>query len=222
MTQSHQPPADDRIFESDGLDAELFWARHRKSIILGVIAVLVVAGGTAAWFINAYNTRVASQQLFAAAKNPEAWREVIAKFPSSQPAANAYFLLGESLREQGNLTESSATYQKFLEVFPEHELAGGARLGLAENLAAEGKTDQAITALREVQSKNSTSYAAPFAALLEGRIYFRQGKLLDARRVFLTLVSTYQKSPAAQVAHALLDQIGLTLPPETAAAKPAQ
>lgn len=220
MSQKQPLPADDRLFESDGLDAELFWARHRQSIIVGVAVLLLVAGGTAAWFVNAHNTQVASQELFAAAKNPEAWREVIAKYPGSEPAANAYFLLAESLREQGNVTESSAMYQKFLEIYPEHELAGGARLGLAENLATEGKIDQAIAALREVQSKDSTSYAAPFATLLEGRIYLRQGKLAEARRVFMTLVSTYQKSPAAQVAYAQLDQLALVLPPD--AAKPAQ
>ena len=221
MSEHPQPAADDRLFVSDGLDAELFWAKHRKSIILGVVVLLLALGGTAIWFINAHNTKEGAQRAFATAGNPEAWREVIAKYPTSQPAGDAYFLLAESLREQGNFQESAATYQKFLEGFPEHQLAGGARLGLAENLAAEGKTDQALSALKEVQTENASSYAAPFAALLEGRIYLREGKLLEARKAFLTLISTYQKSPAAQVAHAQIDQLGLILPPE-AAAKPAQ
>ena len=220
MSETHQPPADDRIYESDGLDAELFWAKHRQSIIIGAIVVVLAVGGTVGWFINAHNTKLASQKLFAASNSPEAWREVIAKYPASQPASDAYFLLAESLREQGNVSESSATFQKFLSTFPDHELAGGARLGLAENLSAEGKTEEALAALREVQTKNPTSYAAPFATLLEGRIYLRQGKLVDARRVFLNLVSTYQKSPVAQVAHAQIDQIGLILPPD--APKPTQ
>jgi TolA-binding protein len=221
MSDSPQPAADDRIFVSDGLDADLFWAKHRRSIIFGAVVVLLVLGGVAAWFVNAHNTKEAAQRAFATAGNPEAWREVIAKYPTSQPAGNAYFLLAESLREQGNFQESTAMYQKFLEVFPEHGLAGGARLGLAENLAAEGKTDEALAALKEVQTESASSYAAPFAALLEGRIYLRDGKLQEARKAFLTLVSTYQKSPAAQVAHAQIDQLSLILPPE-ATDKPAQ
>jgi TolA-binding protein len=117
------------------------------------------------------------------------------------------------MREQGNLEESSALYQKFLAVFPESPLIGGARLGLAENLAVAGKTDEAITALREVQEKESSSYAAPFAALLEGRILIRSGKFEEARKVFSNLVSTYPRSPAGRAAGAQLDAIVPFLPP---------
>lgn len=213
MAENQQPAADDRIFVSDDLDAELFWAKHRKTIIAGAVVLVLAVGGTALWFVNAHNAKLAAQHAFADAKNPDAWREVIAKYPSSQPAGDAYFLLAESLREQGNIQESTATYQKFLQAFPEHELVGGARLGLAENLAAEGKVDEALAALKEVQTGSSSSYAAPFAALLEGRIHLREGKLQEAQKSFMTLVSTYQKSPAAQIAHAQLDQLALVLPP---------
>lgn len=204
---------------NDGFDAELFWARHRASVIIGIVVVVAALVGTAFWFINSHNTKLASQELFATAKSPEAWREVIAKYPTSQSAADAYFLLAESQREQGNLAESTATFQKFLEVFPEHELSGGARLGLAENLLVGGKTAEAVAALKDVQTKSPDSYAAPFAALLEGRLFLRDGKFADARRVFTAVTTTYPKSPAASVAAAQLEQISLLVPPD--AAKPA-
>ena len=140
--------------------------------------------------------------------------QLIAKYPNSIPAANAYFLLADSLRAQGKLDESSALYQKFLTMFPASPLAGGARLGLAENLAVAGKTDEALAALREVQTKGSASYAAPFAALLEGRILVRMGKLEEARKVLANLVATYPQSPAGRAAGAQLDALAPFLPPD--------
>ena len=221
MSSSQQPPADERLFESDGLDAELFWERYRVPILAGAALVVAAGVGIAAWFYNAHSSRLQAEAEFATAASPEAWRELISRFPKSQPAANAYFLLAEAQREQGNVEESTATFTKFLAAFPKHELIGGARLGIAENLEAAGKTPEALTALREILTLDSGSYAAPFAGLLEGRIFLRQGKLAEARKVFSTLVSTYPTSPAARVAGAQLEQLALLVPVEPVPALPA-
>jgi TolA-binding protein len=212
-SKSDQPPADDRVYDVGSFEAELFWEKNRWVILICIGVVLALAAAVVMWLFSAHNARQAAESLLAGANNPVAWRELIAKYPDSVPAGNAYFLLADSMREQGNLEESSALYQKFLAVFPESPLIGGARLGLAENLAVAGKTDEAIAALREVQEKESSSYAAPFAALLEGRILIRSGKFKEARKVFSNLVSTYPRSPAGRAAGAQLDAIVPFLPP---------
>ena len=76
------------------------------------------------WFIRAHSQRQAAAALFAEAKDPAAWREVIEKYPGSAPAANAYLLLADSLRREGKLEESSAQYEKFLAAFPKSSLLG--------------------------------------------------------------------------------------------------
>jgi len=214
-SKSDQPPADDRVYDIGSFEAELFWEKNRSIILVFGAVILAAAAAVAIWLFSAHSARRAAEALFAEANDPAAWREVIAKYPDSVPAANAYFLLADSLREQGKLEESSALYQKFLTVFSTNPLIGGARLGLAENLAAAGKTDEALLALREVQEKNSGSYAAPFAALLEGRIFIRTGMFDEARKVLSNLVSTYPRSPAGRAAGAQLDAIAPFLPPET-------
>jgi TolA-binding protein len=211
---SDQPPADERAYDTGSFEAELFWHKHRSAILLSGAIVLAIAAAVAIWFFSQLSARRAAEALLAEAQEPAAWRELIAKYPSSAPAANAYFLLAESLRSQGKLEESSLLYQKFLAVFPTSPLAGGARLGLAENLALAGKTDEALGALRDVQSKDSASYAAPFAALLEGRALIRTGKLEEARKVLANLVSTYPQSPAGRAAGAQLDALAPFLPPD--------
>lgn len=217
MSSNTPPPAAEQLFAPGELEADLFWEKHRKTILIAVAAVLVVLALVTLWLINAHNTRLAAAAAFAEAGSPEAWREVMARYPSSPQAADAYFLLAESQREQGDIGGSNETYRKFLTVFPEHALAGGARLGLAENLAAEGKSAEALAALREVQVLNAGSYAASYAALLEGRMALREGRVAEARKIFSNLVATDSTSPAARVAGAQLDELVPILPPEPVA-----
>jgi TolA-binding protein len=213
-SKSDQPPADERVYDVGTFEAELFWHKHRSAILLGGAVILAIAAVLAIWLFSQYSARRAAEALFAEAQDAAAWREVIVKYPNSAPAANAYFLLADALRTEGKLEESSELYQKFLAAFPTHPLAGGARLGLAENLAVAGKTDEALAALREVQAKDSVSYAAPFAALLEGHTLIRMGKFDEARKVLANLVATYPQSPAGRAAGAQLDAIAPFLPPD--------
>ena len=175
--RSDQPPADERVYDAGSFEAELFWQKNRFAILFGGAVILAIVAAVAIWLYSQHSARRAAEALFAEAQDPAAWREVIAKYPDSAPAANAHFLLADSLRSQGKLEESSAVYQKFLAAFPTNPLAGGARLGLAENLAVADKTNEALAALREVQAKDSASYAAPFAALLEGRTLIQHGQI---------------------------------------------
>lgn len=218
--KGEQSPADERVYDAGSFEAELFWQKNRSAILLGGAMILVVAAAVALWLFSQHRARRAAEALFAEAQDPAAWREVIAKYPKSISAANAHFLLADALRSQGKFDESSALYREFLATFPTNPLAGGAQLGLAENLAAAGKKNEALAALREVQAKDSSSYAAPFAALLEGRTFVRMGELDEARKVLANLVSTYPQSPAGRTAGVQLDAIAPFLPP--GAKKPAQ
>ncbi len=213
-SKSDPPPADERVYDVGSFEAELFWQKNRSAILIGGAILLAIAAALVIWLFSQHSARRAAETLFAEAQDSDAWRVLIAKYPNSIPAANAYFLLADSLRAQGELDESSALYEKFLTTFPAHPLAGGARLGLAENLAAAGKTDEALAALREVQTKGSAGYAAPFAALLEGRILVRMGKLDEARKVLANLVAAYPQSPAGRAAGAQLDALAPFLPPD--------
>ena len=217
-TQSDQPPADDRAYEIGSFEAELFWQKNRSKVLIGGIILLAFLVAVAIWFVSQHSSQQAAESLFAQADDPAGWREVIAKYPGSRQAADACLLLADALREQGKLEESSSEYQKFLANFPKSSLAGGARLGLAENLAVAGKTDEALAALRSLQEQNAGSYAAPFAALLEGRLLIRLGKFEEARKVFSNVASSYPQSPAGRAAGAQLDAIVPFLPgkpPET-------
>ncbi len=207
-------PSDSPIVEDSALELDLLWARHRGTILAITGVIVVAALGAGGWFLSARQSRAQAGALFATASGPDAWREVIAKFPGSMPAANAAFLLAESQRETGDLDGSTATYRMIIEKFPNHPLIGGASLGIASNLAAAGKTAETLAALREVQARHSSSYAAPFAAVIEGRMLAIDSQFTEARRVLQAVLTNYPNSPATRVAGAQLDELSLIAPPE--------
>ena len=215
-TRDQQPPAEEQVLVSDDFEAELFWHKHRQTIFAVVALVVIAAVGITAWLVSVRQARLAAETLFAQAQNPTGWREVIAKYPKSAPAADAYFLLAESLREDGRIDESNQNYQRFLTTFPRHQLTGGARLGLATNFEVQGKDKEALETLRELQARDSSSYAASFAALMESRILIREGKLADAQKVLSNIVQTYPTSSSARVADSMRKELVLLLPAKAA------
>ncbi len=214
MSSNNPPPAEDRLFTEESFAAEIFWEKNRRTILIAAAVIVLAVLATIYWVISRHNLKLAAEAAFAQAKSPDAWREVIAKYPGTMPAADAMFLLAESRREQGNTDESTATYQRFLAEYPGHPLAGGARLGIAENYSAAGKTADALAALKAAQAGGG--YAAPFAALLEGRALMRERKLAEAKEIFSMIASTYQSSPLARLAVSQVEEIDVLLPADAA------
>jgi len=210
-----QPSAsDERVIEDKSFEAELFWAKHGRTILVGAAVAVLVAVGVIFWIISSHYTYEKSKEMLAQASDAAGWKQVVAKFPKSAAAVDARFLLAESLRQQGKVEDSTAVYQDILQASPDSPLAPGAKLGVAENALLTGKTDEALTTLREIQSGNTGGYAAPFAGYLEARILVREHKLDEARKVLSNIVSSYPQSPSAQAAGGLLDDISPVLPPE--------
>jgi len=213
MSKDQLPPAEDRLLESDGLDADMFWAKYRSAIIGAVIAVVVIAVGGGFYWLSERNTRINSEKAFADATTVEAWQTLIAQYPKSQAAADAYFLVAAAQRDGGKIEDATATYKKFLDTFPKNALAGAARLGIAQNLEQQNKMSEALDALRDVQSQDGKSYAASFALLEQARILLRQNKLEEARAALDTLTQSYPASPAAMFGGSILSDVQALIPP---------
>lgn len=210
---TEQPlPADDRIYTDESFGIELFWEKNKTVILLGVASVIALALAVSIWFYRQHTIAAESQQAFAVADGPDAWRAVIVKFPHSLPAASSRLLLAESLRESGDLKGSTEAYDKFLAEVPEtNPLHGLALLGLAQNAAAGGDQADSLKKLKE-SAASSSNYAAELALLLEGRQLTEAGQYKEARAIYESLPTEFPDSLVARIALTQLQQIAIIDP----------
>ncbi len=186
------------------LEAHVFWFKYRKEIaillILATVAIFAIAG------YRFYRDRreATAATLFGAAKTPAAYEEVINRYGDTAAAASAYLLLADGQRKQAKYAEANATLVKFLEKFPQHELASTARMAMAANLEAMGKQDEALATYQQIASANAGSFNAPMALIEQVHILQEKNRIDDARRICETIMTQYRDSYAAMEASQLL------------------
>lgn len=208
MEPTPQPVLQGPILEDSSLEWDLFWEKN-KSLILGLLAVIVVGGvGIASWFAYSSSQNAAAQSLLAEAKGTSGLQAVVDKFPKTMPSADALMQIAAAEREAGNMEKSTAAFREFLNRFPKHPLAGGALLGVAMNQDAAGDIQSAMVTCQQVVTQFPQSYAAPFAAYTEAEILLRGFQIEEARRGFNMVVTQFPASPAARMSAGQLSRLG--------------
>ena len=201
------PATDMPVLTDENFGMDLFWEQHKTKVLIGAVALVVIVIAVGAGIFFSHSAKVASERAFSLAKTPEAWQEVVEKYPSSQSAAAAHFLLAESLRQEGKLADSTAHYEELIKRFPKYPLVGNARIGIAENLDLQGKMDEAVAAFQAAADQDSGTFAGPLALLMEGRLLLREGKSAEARKVFSRLRDADPDSLPGRVAMSQLAQL---------------
>ena len=201
-------PNDDAVLEHDEIDAALFWHTHKTNILLGILAVLAIGGGSMAWYVNSTITAKNSVAALAAANDIPQLEAVIKNYGGTMPAADAILLVAASNQKAGKLDESTAAFQNFLKSFPAHPLAGGALLGIGQNQDAAGNSKDAISTYQQVVEKYPKSYAAPFAGYAQAEILLRDFRRDEAKVVLDSLVSQFPDSTIARMAAAQSSRLG--------------
>jgi predicted negative regulator of RcsB-dependent stress response len=186
------------------LDAQVFWYKFRNEIAILLVVAIVGIVGVAGYRFYRDRRDTTAATLFAAAKTPAAYQEVINRYGDTGAAASAYLLLADAQRKDGKYAEANATLLKFLDKFPRHELATTARMAMAANLQAMGKQDEALATYQQIASVNATSFNAPMALIEQVHILQDEGKINEARRICESIMTQYRDSYAAMEANQLL------------------
>jgi predicted negative regulator of RcsB-dependent stress response len=186
------------------LEAQVFWFKYRREIAILVIFAIVAIFAIAGYRFYRDRREATAATLFAAAKTPAAYEEVIKRYGDTDAAASAYLLLANEERKNSKYAEANATLVKFLEKFPQHELASTARMAMAANLEAMGKEDEAFATYQQIASANAGSFNAPMALIEQVHILREKNRIDDARRICETIMTQYRDSYAAMEASQLL------------------
>jgi predicted negative regulator of RcsB-dependent stress response len=208
-------PIAKEVTTDPALEAQVFWFKYRREIAILVILAIVAIFAVAGYRFYRDRREASAATLFAAAKTPTAYEEIIKRYGDTAAAASAYLLLANEERKNSKYAEANATLVKFLEKFPQHELASTARMAMAANLEAMGKEDEALATYQQIASANAGSFNAPMALIEQVRILQEKNRIDDAKRICETIMTQYRDSYAAMEASQLLRTFLKSAKPQT-------
>jgi predicted negative regulator of RcsB-dependent stress response len=182
------------VSRDPALEAHALWYKFRGEIAAFVVVVIlgIIALGGYKLYTDRRDSSAAD--LLAAAKNAPDYEQVIAQYPNTPAGASAHLLLAEAQRKDRKLVESNATLQVFIDKNPKHELVSTAEMGIASNLEAMGKTDEALSSYQRIAAKYPTSFTAPLALISQVSLLKAKNQPDAARRVCETILTQYRES----------------------------
>lgn len=202
---SYTSASDEPAYEIDSF--ELLWEQHKGKIIFGIVAVLAIVGGFFGWLYTSSVNKAAAAEAYAGATTPDAWREVIAKYPKSPVAGNAALLLAQSLRDEGKLDEANKVLADFAAAQPKAQFAPLASLAIAENEALAGKTEEAAESLQLISETDASSFVAPFALMMKTELHLANWERDAALRTLDLLYANFADSVSGDSSQAIYESL---------------
>ena len=124
---------------------------------------------------------------------------------ASTSSADADYQAAFELLKQGNYSEASSAFQRFLTVHQDSELRGNAEYWLAEISYAQQEFAEALDAFQQVIANYPASRKIPDAWLKSGYCQYELQRWEEARRALNIVVSQYPETTAARLASQRLD-----------------
>ena len=176
------------------LETRVFWERFKTEIIAALIIVVLAIVGFGAYRFYSDRRAASASALLAGAKSADVYQQVIADYPNTPAAADAYILLAEAQRKEKKFAEANATLQVFIDKNPNHELVSTAKMAMAANLESMGKNDEALSMYQQIASTYPNSFNAPLALLSQVYLLKSKNQTEEARRVCETILTRYRES----------------------------
>ena len=176
------------------LETRVFWERFKTEIIAALIIVVLAIVGFGAYRFYSDRRAASASALLAGAKSADVYQQVIADYPNTPAAADAYILLAEAQRKEKKFTEANTTLQVFIDKNPNHELVSTAKMAMAANLESMGKNDEALSIYQQIAPIYPNSFNAPLALLSQVYLLKSKNQTEEARRVCETILTRYRES----------------------------
>src|SRR5437870_6991731 len=199
------------------VEARVFCERFKAQIAAVLILALLATVGFGGYMLYSERREVAGSAALAGAKTAPDLRSVIERYGNTRAAANAYLLLADAERNEKKFADANATLQVFIDKYPKHELVTTARVAMAANLEAMGKSDEALALYQRTAASYPNSFNAPLALLSQVHLLRIKNKVEEARMVCEKILTDYRDSYWANEAARQLR----VLKPPPSVAKPA-
>jgi predicted negative regulator of RcsB-dependent stress response len=183
------PPSRDAAVE-----ARFFWERFKREIAIILILVVLAILGFGGYRFYAERRETSASALLGSAKTVPEFEQVIARYPNTRAAANAYLLLADTQRQERKFAEANSILQVFIDKNPKHELVTSARMAMASNLESMGKPDEALAMYQKTAASYPNSFNAPLALLSQVHLLKAKNKIEESRMVCEKILTDYRES----------------------------
>ncbi|MFW6207018.1 MAG: tol-pal system protein YbgF, partial [Gemmatimonadota bacterium] len=119
--------------------------------------------------------------------------------------AQELYRVAVSQYNRGSVTTARAAFERFLNSYPEHQLAPDARYYLAGILYQENQLEEALEGFLEIPESFPEAERVPRALYRAGVIHEELGNTEDARTLYERVVETYPDSGVAILAEERLE-----------------
>ena len=120
---------------------------------------------------------------------------------------DALYMKGLENCKAGNMTDARDIFAKFLEQYPQHDLAANAYYWIGETYYSEKNYEPAILAFQEVIKNHPQKEKVPAAMLKQSMAFKAINDAKNARYVLKKLLETYPKSAEIKKAKELLQEL---------------
>jgi len=207
--QKHTVGRHDTPINEEWLALQELIRKHSGTALTGILVVAVAAVAVWTLFQRQEQNQRQAQQLLASAQSSGQFEEIINRFPKSEAAPLALLSVAKLHFDMGQYQDAIASYDNFLNQWPEHPLAQTAVLGRLFALEAQGDTariQEAEAGFRAFAEKHPGHYLYPQARLGEARCKQQLGQLEEARGIYQDFLDTHPDNPwVAQIEERLLD-----------------
>jgi TolA-binding protein len=184
------------------LDQLMDWVQVNRKAVITVVAIIAVIGaiiGLVMW--NHNHKEMAANEALSAAKSPtgqtvpttelaEPYLKVADDYSGTQAAARALLIGGGILFDAGKFDQSQATFEKFLQQYPDSPLANEALMGVASSLEAAGKTADAAAKYEDLMKHHQAEAILPQIKSALARCDVALNKPDQALRLYLELAQS--------------------------------
>src|SRR5207244_12003156 len=95
------------------LETRFFWERFKNPIVPAAIVVLLAATAFTGYRFYSDRRAATASAALASANTAQEYEQVIARYPNTSAAADAYILLAQAQRKERKFTEANKTLETF-------------------------------------------------------------------------------------------------------------
>ncbi len=191
------------------VDVLRFLKANYTALAVGAAIIVLLAVGLTMYFTQQRRNAERASQMLLVAQTPKQWEELLAQYPDVKVAPIALLALASSHYGAGAYDQAQATYVRFLEKYPRHEMVLAAELGKIHCQEARGEIEPAFNGYTLFSGMHPAHFLAPQALFGKARCLQSMRRYPEARAIYEDFIAAHPQSewvPQAEFALRFLDR----------------